>query len=151
MSAKYIKLVLVDARGENSPYISLGEFQVFAKPETKRMRFASLFNDESNIDGLPTDFMIYQNYPNPFNPDTRIWFQVPELSRVELKVYNIRGELITELLNDQRETGYHEIAWNGRDLYGSQISSGIYFMTIRASGIESGHEYRLTKKMTFMK
>ena len=151
VSAKYIKLVLVDARGENSPYISLGEFQVFAKPETKRMRFASLFNDESNIDGLPTDFMIYQNYPNPFNPDTRIWFQVPELSHVELKVYNIRGELITELLNDQRETGYHEIAWNGRDLYGSQISSGVYFMTIRASGIESGHEYRLTKKMTFMK
>ena len=97
----------------------------------------------------PIDYMLSQNYPNPFNPNTTILFALPQQSNVTLKIYNILGELMAELINDQSfEEGYHKITFDG-----SLLSSGVYIYRIQAvdpvSG--SGQGFTETKKMILMK
>lgn len=93
-------------------------------------------DDESNI----YNFELQQNYPNPFNPSTIIKFSISQFSKVNLKVFNILGDEISELVNDFRPKGNYEIQFDA-----SNISSGIYFYTLQ-SGI-----FFETKKMIFLK
>lgn len=86
------------------------------------------------------------NYPNPFNPETTINFILSaETSQVNLDVYNIRGQFVTSLLNEELTPGYHDISWNGKDTHGRSVSSGIYFYKLKTSSYEN------TKKMILMK
>jgi hypothetical protein len=71
---------------------------------------------------LPTHFSLGQNYPNPFNPMTRIEIALPHESHVRLEVYNVLGQRMAMLLNDQRTAGYHIVEFDGRNL-----PSGMYF------------------------
>ena len=81
-----------------------------------------------------------QNYPNPFNPTTTITYSIPQNSFVTLKVYNILGSEVAELVNGQVEAGVHKINFNSFNL-----NSGVYFYTIKAGNFNSA------KKMTLMK
>jgi hypothetical protein len=93
----------------------------------------NLISDVEGEDNtLPEEFKIYQNYPNPFNPSTTIRFFLPQEARVSIKVYNIIGKEITELLNETRKTGEYEITWDGTDSNGKLVPSGIYFITMNA-------------------
>lgn len=67
------------------------------------------------------------NYPNPFNPTTSIFFSIQDESNVELLIYNIKGQEIKSLANNDYSKGSHSIIWNGDDDSGSSVSSGIYF------------------------
>ncbi|GJQ63273.1 MAG: hypothetical protein SCALA702_23260 [Melioribacteraceae bacterium] len=89
---------------------------------------------------VPTEYALSQNYPNPFNPSTKIEFSLPEASQVTLKVYNVLGEVVAELLNAQIDAGYHEVEFNAANL-----TSGIYFYKI-----ESG-SFADIKKMMLIK
>ncbi|MCK4696559.1 MAG: T9SS type A sorting domain-containing protein, partial [Candidatus Cloacimonetes bacterium] len=71
------------------------------------------------------------NYPNPFNPETNIVFNLLEESKVELDIYNIKGQKIKSLLSEQISAGEHSIVWNGEDSSGKQVSSGIYFYKMK--------------------
>ena len=73
----------------------------------------------------PERFELYQNYPNPFNPNTIIGFQLTDISKVNLKIYDILGREISVVLDDVKEAGYHEV-----DIDGTNYSSGIYFYQI---------------------
>ena len=66
------------------------------------------------------------NYPNPFNPETTISFSIPEESKVDLSIFNIKGQKIRSLLNDQITAGEYSIVWNGEDASGKKVSSGVY-------------------------
>jgi len=81
---------------------------------------------------VPETFQLYQNYPNPFNPSTSIRFAIPQEAKVNIKVYNILGKEITQLLNETRISGEYEITWNGTDSNGNSVPSGIYFITMIA-------------------
>jgi hypothetical protein len=95
---------------------------------------------------IPTEFNLFQNYPNPFNPSTMIMFALPKQSNVSLKIYNILGELVFELINNQTfEAGYHEIAFNG-----SQLASGIYLYKMETISSDS-KQFVETKKMLMIK
>ena len=99
--------------------------------------------DITNIAKKPsikTQFNLLQNYPNPFNPVTNIEFQIPFDSRVQIKVYNMLGEIVAILLDNQIEEGKHSVCWDA-----SSFSSGIYFYTIIADS------YVETKKMVLLK
>jgi len=65
---------------------------------------------------FPVTFSLYQNYPNPFNPKTTIKYQIPELSFVTLKVYDVLGNEIVTLLNEEKPIGNYEIEWNAANL-----------------------------------
>jgi len=73
-----------------------------------------------NVD-VPDKFFLSQNYPNPFNPETRIDFTIPEKQVVTLRVYNILGELVTELIHEEKDAGSHSVTFGA-----SNLSSGFY-------------------------
>ena len=95
---------------------------------------------------VPDDFELAQNYPNPFNPTTTIEFALPGDSQVVLNVYNIQGQLVATLVDGMTNAGYHSVVWDGRDMFGSAVSSGVYFY--RISG-ENG--WTNVKKMILLK
>ena len=74
------------------------------------------------------------NYPNPFNPTTTISFSIPEESKIELSIYNIKGQKIKSLLNDQITAGEHSIVWNGKDDNNKPVSSGVYLYKLNVNG-----------------
>jgi hypothetical protein len=86
------------------------------------------------------EYKLEQNYPNPFNPSTAISFSVAENSFISLKVYDVLGTEITDLVNEVKEPGNYSVSFNA-----SKLTSGIYFYTLKANG------YSLTKKMLFTK
>jgi len=71
-------------------------------------------------------FELYQNYPNPFNPTTRIGYRLEKSSVVELAVYDLLGKRIKSLLSKTQAAGEHEATWDGRDIHGSVMPSGLY-------------------------
>jgi len=101
--------------------------------------------NESNTDVLPKSFGLEQNYPNPFNPSTDIWFDLPSKSHVNLKVYNLLGQEVNSLVNEDLPAGRHRTQWNGTSSDGSHVASGIYFYKM-VSG-----DFVDTKKMMLIK
>ncbi len=75
---------------------------------------------------LPDAYALHQNYPNPFNPDTHIQFQIKDKVPVDIRVYNMMGQLVRVLIDDVRPAGFYTIRWDGTDDRGRQVSSGIY-------------------------
>jgi len=73
-------------------------------------------------------------YPNPFNPAVRIDFNLPLKGRVQVKVYNLKGQLVRTLLDEPREPGLHHILWSGEDDSDRQGASGVYFYEVIAGG-----------------
>lgn len=94
----------------------------------------------SNDDTVPNKFVLEQNYPNPFNPTTNINFSIPESGLTTLKIYNVLGNEVANLINEELTSGSHVINFDGADL-----SSGTYFYTL------SSGELRETKKMILLK
>ncbi len=82
--------------------------------------------DDINSGIIPADFSLRQNYPNPFNPATRIDFALPMESSVKLIVYNILGQEVIKLIDNQMSAGNHTIVWNADDVAGNKLTSGIY-------------------------
>ncbi|MBT8381338.1 MAG: T9SS type A sorting domain-containing protein, partial [Ignavibacteria bacterium] len=99
---------------------------------------------------IPESYTLKQNYPNPFNPSTTIEFSLPAASDVKLSVFNILGQQVATLLNEQRGAGNHSVVWNATDDYGTKLSSGIYFYKLNAFGID-GNEYADIRKMVLLK
>ena len=98
-----------------------------------------LFVDNSILSSENFEFQISNfklfNYPNPFNPETTINYQLPEDREVELKIYNIKGQLVKTLVEDIKPAGEHSTIWNGDDESGKPVSSGIYFYKLNVNGI----------------
>jgi len=93
----------------------------------KRDKLAGI-DDDDNL--LPGEFNLWQNYPNPFNPQTTIKFSLPQEVKVNIKIYNIVGKEITQLINETRISGEYEVTWDGRDSNGNQMPSGVYFIAL---------------------
>lgn len=81
-----------------------------------------------------TKSILYQNYPNPFNPTTTISFSIPEDSKVGVSIYNIKGQKVKTLVNDELEKGLHKIIWDSKDNNGKSVSSGVYFYKLNVNG-----------------
>jgi hypothetical protein len=95
--------------------------------------------------GLPSDYTLGQNYPNPFNPSTTIEFSAPVDAKVTISVYNLVGELVSEIISGDYTAGTHNVDFNAANL-----TSGIYFYRIDAVGVD-GSQYSNVMKMTLLK
>jgi len=104
-------------------------------------------------DELPSAFELLQNYPNPFNPATRIGVLLPQLSEVTLTVYNVLGQEVVTLINDQRPAGYFTVEWDGTNSSGQKVSSGLYFyrMIARPQSIDGAESFIALKKMVILR
>jgi hypothetical protein len=100
--------------------------------------------DEGKV--LPKDFELSQNYPNPFNPSTIIRYTLPTESKVTIKVYNLVGQEIRQLVNAAETAGIHEITFNA-----GSLASGVYFYRITAAASDGKREFVDTKKLMLIK
>ncbi|GEM_PF-571929 len=99
----------------------------------------------NNDDVLPIPVSKVQCYPNPFNPNTTIRFGLLEDSNVKLNIYNIKGQLIKQLVREEMKKGYHNIVWNGKDQNGNQASSGVYIYRISTGGTSISNKMIMLK------
>ncbi|MBN1464310.1 Ig-like domain-containing protein [candidate division KSB1 bacterium] len=93
----------------------------------------------------PDEVALLQNYPNPFNPTTTFAFELPGEAPVCLGIYNQKGQLVRELLHRDMPAGYHSLVWDGVDMHGNHVPSGIYLYRMTAG------PYSETKKLTLLK
>ncbi|MEX1140196.1 MAG: FlgD immunoglobulin-like domain containing protein [Bacteroidota bacterium] len=123
-------------------YIGYSELILFGR---NNLDIAAILDE-----GLPTSFLLGQNYPNPFNPETEISFGMPEPASVKVTILDALGREIAVLRDGTFPAGYQRFTWNGRDQNGRQLSSGIYFCRITATG-ESGTQFTKVLKMALTK
>ena len=121
---------------ENGP--GFGVFAALANGTV--VQFGTLTGVENSKNSIPTSFNLNQNYPNPFNPSTKITYSIPKSSYVSLKIYNVLGQEVAALVNQQQNAGSYAVNFDA-----SSLSSGIYLYRIQAGSFVS------TKKMTLLK
>ncbi len=85
----------------------------------------------ADIGDLPTSFALLQNYPNPFNSSTRINYSVPQVAQVEIGIYNLLGQTVSQLVSGVRQPGYYAILWDGRNNSGLIVPSGLYLCRMK--------------------
>ncbi|MFQ5707617.1 MAG: FlgD immunoglobulin-like domain containing protein [bacterium] len=101
--------------------------------------------EEFGPDGVPSTFALQQNYPNPFNPETTILYQLASTQKVQLRIYNVLGQLVRSLVDKQEPAGEHRVIWNGKNEKGISVPSGLYIYELKAG------DFVGTKKMIFLK
>ncbi len=82
--------------------------------------------------GLPAVLQLTQNRPNPFNPVTTIRYGLPARGAMELAVYDVAGRVVRVLADGERDPGWYEVVWDGRDTSGQRVGSGVYFCRLSA-------------------
>ena len=94
---------------------------------------------------IPMQYALYQNFPNPFNPVTEIQFDVPDVSAVDLVVYNLMGQQVRQLVSSELQAGYHRVVWDGLNDRGESVSTGVYIYSLTSPSFHN------TKKMVLLK
>ncbi len=126
--------------------------RVFNFPGSDTTLVWKFFNDKYPITGIADEtpliadrFQLYQNFPNPFNPVTTIKFFLTERSNVQLKVFNLLGEVVKTLVSETKEAGEHSITWDGMNEISTPVNSGVYLLRL-----EAGSESQM-RKMILLK
>jgi hypothetical protein len=94
---------------------------------------------------IPGSYALLQNYPNPFNPSTMVSYTIPEKAHVQIDIFNLLGQKIASLVNQEQNAGTHSVAWNSQDDHNQKVSSGVYFLKMQAGSFSQ------VKKMMLMK
>jgi len=151
------------------PKISNGDsamIEIIFKPDTVKSYYDTLFVATNSIDSinkislygggitsvsrfgvtLPIEYSSSQNYPNPFNPSTTLRYGLPSSSHISLKIFNVLGQQVADLVNTEQTAGWYETTWN------ANVSSGLYFYRINAvSTTDPNKRFTQIKKMLLLK
>ncbi len=98
-----------------------------------------------NANAVPENYQLFNNYPNPFNPSTHIDFLTPVDGKVKLAVYNVLGQEIARLVDDNLQAGSYHFTWDGTNHSGQRVASGVYFYRLEANNFVA------TRKMIMLK
>jgi len=120
--------------------------------ETVTVTGSAVLNDDLreelnavNVREIPTEFALSQNYPNPFNPTTSIKYSLAENAKVTLVIYDMLGQVVKTLIDNEQEAGFYTVKWDGTNNYGGKVSSGIYIYRLNAG------KFMSTLKMNLLK
>ena len=106
-------------------------------------------NDVRDIQGSdevrPSQFSLSQNYPNPFNPITNFQFTLPKSVHVKIDIFNIVGQKVKTLMDQDMKPGVYQVDWDGKDERGNSVSTGVYFYKVQAG------DFSDMKKMVLLK
>lgn len=126
--------------------LDTGETETFELTDIIEITFGEYVSvqDMANIiSKIPIKFL--KNYPNPFNPSTKISFQLTEPGKTKVEIYNVKGQKVKTLLNENRNQGYHTIVWNGDDNNNNTVASGVYFYKVSLNGKENINKMIMVK------
>ena len=104
------------------------------------------YSNISEIELLPLAYKLDQNYPNPFNPSTTIVYELPNSSRVNMIIYNMLGEKVTELVNEVQSAGKYKEVWNA-----GRFASGVYILRLEASSTSNDENFSKILKLMLVK
>jgi Secretion system C-terminal sorting domain len=127
-------------------HLSNGETLAFEISEILEITFGPDVSAEEMVElisQIPITFI--KNYPNPFNPTTTISFEITEVGKTQIEVFNAKGQKVRTLLNENLEIGLHSVEWKGNDSNNKRVASGIYFYRISVNGQQK------IKKMIMLK
>ena len=126
---------------QNNLFIGVQSYGVWRRPLSEMI--TGLANDRALT---PKQYFVEQNYPNPFNPSTKISYSLPSNSNIRIIVFNVLGQQIEELVNQQQSVGRHETVWN------AGVGSGVYYYRIEATDINNPQRrFSETKKMLLLR
>jgi len=104
------------------------------------VKIVNKFTGVKQTDEIPLTYALYQNYPNPFNPTTTIKYSIPNTERVTLKIYNILGQEVATLVDEEQKPGVYELKFDAGNL-----ASGVYFYRLKAGGFTAVKKMMLVK------
>ncbi len=138
-----------------NPEMDIYVGQSLSKPRSVMQKVLNWLRGYSDVEesehesaNLPKILNLGQNYPNPFNPATSIQYTVDSRHKIlhaTLKIYNIKGQLVKTLVDEETIPGTHSVVWDGKDQEGNEVSSGIYFYRLKAG------DQSEVKKMVLLK
>ncbi len=138
--ARYVKIVIVrpdlDTEWRQITEFALGELDEALMLDKRTVKKEAI--------ELPTEYSLGQNYPNPFNPATNISYTLPDEQHVDIAIFNIKGDLVKQLVSGHQEAGLYTISWDATNQAGQKATTGVYFYRIKAGTFTD------TKKMTLM-
>ncbi len=123
------------------------EFQnrPFSFSENKQFYTISLNAKDILNSSFPKISTLQGNYPNPFNPETQIKYTIAESGNVKIEIFNVKGQVVKTLINENKNAGYYTTTWKGDDQTGNKVASGVYFYRL------STPQSSTTRKMLLMK
>jgi len=95
---------------------------------------------------IPSHFNLEKPFPNPFNPTVNVNFSIAEPCRVDLRVYDLKGQIVKNIANENYDVGNYNIIWDAKDTFGYQVPTGVYFLKLFVKG-----HYQKTEKVLFLK
>lgn len=129
----------VDSVINNTSFSHRKQYNIFGDPSIT-LKYDITAGIYPPVTSIPSEYKLEHNYPNPFNPSTIIRFSLPKDDFVQLKVYDVLGNEISTLINRRIKAGRHEVEFNAEDL-----SSGIYFYSLKASNFKQTYKMVLIK------
>lgn len=118
-------------------HLGSGETVTIPHDDVQRIVFAlspTGAGEPGDLEQAPRVFQLLQNHPNPFNPSTTIEYLIPTREEVTVRLYDLKGALIRELVRETEEAGRHLVTWDGRDDDGAPVSSGVYLCAVDCGG-----------------
>jgi hypothetical protein len=118
-------------------HLSNGTTVAIPNSDVRRIEFKQTstgVEDAAGLGAAPLAFRLLQNYPNPFNPSTTIQYETATLADVNVRIFDLRGALIKELVHSTQAAGLHRVVWDGTDSKSARVSSGVYFSVVDCGG-----------------
>jgi hypothetical protein len=123
-----------------------GRNTVFCLVDSEIVRSVVPVSVAGSTGPMVNDYKLFRNYPNPFNPSTTILFSIAERSRVRVTIFNLLGQQVAELANEEMSAGYFEKTWN------ANVASGLYFYRLEAVSVSNpGKRFADVKKMILLR
>ncbi|MBK7105246.1 MAG: T9SS type A sorting domain-containing protein [Ignavibacteriae bacterium] len=135
VKSRYITVIITGSKGNS--WCDIWEMEVYGISSTSEVKEEETTDEET----IPSEYGISQNYPNPFNPSTKVEIKMKEVGNARLDVYNILGEKVLEVLDQELNAGIHEISIDG-----SKLASGTYIYKL-----DIGNQFSQIKKMNLIK
>jgi hypothetical protein len=126
-------------------YVSPAAWYIFAKKGFNPLGLTVKVDEKQLSRTLPHDFELYPNQPNPFKKVTTIQFALGRSAHVDLKIYNLLGQVILTLMNERKSAGHYSAVWNGRDETGRVMPSGIYLCRIKIGSLTKSFKMTLIR------
>lgn len=142
VTVKEVRLFISDPGNDNASRIY--EFEMYKR------NFTSVAEPGTHRELQPGTLILSPNYPNPFNQDTQFKLFVPENRRVIATVMNSRGQVIASVLNSDLPGGIHVFSWNGKNLSGREVASGVYFLSVKSME-PTGKKTHTIQKMLYIR